>query len=729
MLENIIHNGSDTMTIHHDDCDKAVKKIIAHVGKKIVIGVPLGLGKPIGLLNAFYQLASKDQSISLTILTGLTLTRPLIQNDLEKRFLEPILERILGDYEDPLYEKFRKNQQLPDNIKVIEFFLSPGKYLKNKKVQQDYISTNYTNVVRDALNSSINVIAQQVSRSTLYSEQYSLSCNTDLFCEIAQYLKTCEAQGKQTAIVAEINLNLPFMLGDDAVIQSDIFTDIVDTKQYRSLFAIPKPQLSIQDHLIGLYSSVLIKDGSCLQIGIGKLDTAITSALIFRHKENALYQDLLKKLQAYDKFNEVITTMGSLTPFEQGLYASTEMLSDGYMHLYTENILKKRVYDHVKLQQLLNSGKITEIISPDFIDILLENNVINPKLTQDDVSFLQKFGIFKSDIVYKYGSLVLPSNEIILADLTLSESKSLIIDKCLGSSLKSGKIIHAGFFLGSTEFYRHLNKLSIEELQQIDMTSIARTNRLCWSHELSELQRQHARFVNATMMITVEGTIISDGLENWQEVSGVGGQFDFANMAQKLSNARFIINCHSTRCTQGKVNSNILWHYPNMTLPRNFRDIIITEYGIADCRSKTDSEVIKAILNITDSRFQKELLKTAKKFGKISSDYEIPEIFQDNNPQIFKPIIQELQLKGYCMPYPFGSELTEEEQVIKKALVYLKDCSKFSLVITLFKAFLFFQNDLINMKYLLRMKLDQSKTIKEFVYKKLLKYLISHPVN
>lgn len=150
----------------------------------------------------------------------------------------------------------------------------------------------------------------------------------------------------------------------------------VDTKQYRSIFAIPKPQLSIQDHLIGLYSSTLIKDGSCLQIGIGKLSDAITSALIFRHKENALYQDLLKQLHALDKFNDVITTVGSLTPFEQGLYASTEMLSDGYIHLYAEKILKKRVYDHVKLQQLLNSGKITETITPNIIDVLLENKVI-----------------------------------------------------------------------------------------------------------------------------------------------------------------------------------------------------------------------------------------------------------------------------------------------------------------------------------------------------------------
>src|SRR5579872_6628573 len=212
------------MTIYHNDFVQVVKKIVTHVGKKIVIGVPLGIGKPIGLLNALYQLASEDKSINLTILTGLTLARPPIQNDLEKKFLAPIMERMLGDYEDPLYELSREKQQLPDNIKVIEFFLSPGKFLKNKQAQQDYINTNYTNVVRDALNRSINVIAQQVSRSPLYPEHYSLSCNTDLFGDIAHYLQDRALQGEKTAIVAEINLKLPFMLGD-ALIKSDTFTD------------------------------------------------------------------------------------------------------------------------------------------------------------------------------------------------------------------------------------------------------------------------------------------------------------------------------------------------------------------------------------------------------------------------------------------------------------------------------------------------------------------------
>lgn len=712
------------MTTYYDDCDITVKKILARVGKTIVIGVPLGLGKPIGILNALYRQASKDKSIHLTIMTALTLTRPLIHNDLEKKFLEPILERILGDYEDPLYEHFRAKQQLPTNIKVIEFFLTPGKYLKNKQAQQDYISSNYTNVIRDTLNHSINVVAQQVSRSDAYPDQYSLSCNTDLFNDVTQSLKKMELDGKKIAVIAEINSNLPFMLGD-AIIKSTLFTDVVDTKKYRSLFALPKPQLTIQDHLIGLYSSSLIKDGSCLQMGIGKISDAISSALILRHKENSLYQDMLNKIQAHKKFNEIILPVEDLVPLEQGLYASTEMLSDGYMHLYTEHILKKRVYDHIKLQQLLNSKIITENITPDYIDILLENNVINSKLTQDDVVFLQKFGIFNSNIAYKSGNLILSSNVIIHADLLSLESKKLIIEKCLGKSLKSGKIIHAGFFLGSNELYNQLNKLPIDELQLFEMTEIARTNKLCWSHELSELQRQQARFINEAMMITLEGTIISDGLKDWQEVSGVGGQFDFATMAQKLTNARFVINCHSTRNAKGKTSSNILWNYPNMTLSRNLRDIIITEYGIADCRSKTDSEIIKAILNITDSRYQNKLLNTAKHYGKVASDYKIPKIFQKNYPDELQSILQEFQFSGFLKPYPFGSELTEDEQVIKKALIFLKNSTKLQLVYTIARAFLFFRADINYSQYLLRMRLHHPKTIKEFVYKKLLKYLIN----
>ena len=97
-------------------------------------------------------------------------------------------------------------------------------------------------------------------------------------------------------------------------------------------------------------------------------------------------------------------------------------------------------------------------------------------------------------------------------------------------------------------------------------------------------------------MVTALGVIISDGLSNYRELSGVGGQYDFVSMANQLQDAHSIINCHSTRRSKQRVTSNIIWDYTNFTIPRFLRDYVITEYGIADCRSKTDADIIKAIL-------------------------------------------------------------------------------------------------------------------------------------
>jgi acyl-CoA hydrolase len=707
------------MTTNYDTYAMAASKIIEQVGKTIVIAVPLGIGKPIGLLNALYRLAESDQSINFTIITALTLVKPNFSNELEKRFAEPVLDRLLQNYEDPIYEKARRLQQLPANIRVIEFFLTPGNYLHNSYVQQNYISSSYTNVASDLLNYSINVLAQQVARSKDNPQQFSLSSNSDLFHQVAEHLRKQKLENKKIAIVAEVNSNLPFMPGIDAVVSAETFTDVVDAGHYKTLFSLPREELTVQDHLIGLYTSCLIKDGGCMQIGIGKLSTAVANALIMRHEQNAEYCKLMNKLLANQSL------VDSLDVFKTGLYASTEMFSDDYMYLYKHDILKKRVYDHAGLQRLLNLHKINDDITSQTIEVLLDNKIINSKLTNLDFQFLIKFGIFKDGISFEAGNLLLKSGEKIPADLSLLLSKQAIFAKCLGDKLKLGKIMHAGFFIGSAEFYNSLNNLSLKELQLIEMTSIARTNSLVWSYELLSLQRQHARFINSAMMVTLGGAVISDGLNNLQEVSGVGGQFDFVNMAKMLPNAKSIIVCHSVRKTNKGLKSNILWDYSNFTIPRYLRDVIITEYGIADCRSKTDAEVIKAILNITDSRFQQELLLTAKKYGKLPVNYEIPKCFQQNYPEVITSIVHELQNNGYCKPYPFGSDFTKDEIVIQKAFMYLKNCTKLRLFIIFFISLIFVKKDDRYAEYLLRMKLYHPKTISDFIYKKLLMYSLN----
>ena len=131
------------------DENRIVDEVIARVGKTINLATPLAIGKANHVINAIYRRAKQDASIQLNILTALTLERPKGKSLLEKRFLEPFVDRVFGDYPDLDYELDRVNKALPANIQVIEFYFPPGKFLHHPREQQNYISSNYTHVVRD----------------------------------------------------------------------------------------------------------------------------------------------------------------------------------------------------------------------------------------------------------------------------------------------------------------------------------------------------------------------------------------------------------------------------------------------------------------------------------------------------------------------------------------------------------------------------------------------------
>ena len=81
-----------------DDVEKCADDVIKRVGKRIVFGMPLGLGKPNHVANELYRRAKQDPEIDLTILTALSLEMPTWTSELERRFLEPFLKRVFGGY-------------------------------------------------------------------------------------------------------------------------------------------------------------------------------------------------------------------------------------------------------------------------------------------------------------------------------------------------------------------------------------------------------------------------------------------------------------------------------------------------------------------------------------------------------------------------------------------------------------------------------------------------------
>ena len=126
------------------------------------------------------------------------------------------------------------------------------------------------------------------------------------------------------------------------------------------------------------------------------------------------------------------------------------------------------------------------------------------------------------------------------------------------------------------------------------------------------------------MMATLGGAVVSDGLADGRVVSGVGGQFNFVAQAHALPGGRSIIAVRATRASGGRVESNIRWNYGHVTIPRHLRDVVLTEYGIADIRGKSDAEVAAAMLAIADSRFQPALLAEAQRAGKLPASLPDP---------------------------------------------------------------------------------------------------------
>jgi acyl-CoA hydrolase len=239
----------------------------------------------------------------------------------------------------------------------------------------------------------------------------------------------------------------------------------------------------------------------------------------------------------------------------------------------------------------------------------------------------------------------------------------------------NGALLHAAFFLGSHAFYRTLREMPEHELAKLRMTAVSFTNELYGEEYEKRQARVKARFVNNAMIATLLGSIVSDGLEDGRVVSGVGGQYNFVAQAFALADARSILLLNATRGTAGKQTSNIRWRYGHETIPRHLRDIVVTEYGIADLRGKSDEQVIAAMLAIADSRFQPELMGEAKDAGKLPRSFALSPQYRENCIERISDALKPLSDAGLLPAFPFGSDLDETEQSLAVALAPLDGAS------------------------------------------------------
>lgn len=231
-------------------------------------------------------------------------------------------------------------------------------------------------------------------------------------------------------------------------------------------------------------------------------------------------------------------------------------------------------------------------------------------------------------------------------------------------------VLQGAFLLGPAEFYRKLSALSDDGRELVDMNTVAEVNRVFTEFKLENLQRRRARFLNMTLKVTLLGAAASDQLEDGRVLSGVGGQSDFVSMAHQLPDARGALLLRATSTRAGQLESNLVFRYGHTTIPRHMRDLVVTEYGVADLRSKTDRECIEALLAIADSRFQPQLLDEAKRAGKLPACARIPDAQRENVPARIERALA--PFRSELPALPFGSDLTAEEWALAGRLKRLE---------------------------------------------------------
>ncbi|HYM34782.1 MAG TPA: hypothetical protein VET48_05255 [Steroidobacteraceae bacterium] len=264
----------NSSTKNFADVESCVDATLARVGKNIVLGLPVGIGKPNTLVNAFVRRALADTSIQLTIFTALSLRTPRAKSDLERRFLQPFVERVFGDYPELEYVRLLERGTLPRNIEVNEFYLEPGAWLHSDRLQQSYLSANYTHVARDLIKRGVNVIAQSIALPATDDGTVSLSCNPDLTVDLLPHIKAQRKRNAPFAFIGYVHRELPYMYGD-AVVSRGMFDFIVDEPRVHfPLFCPPNLPLGTTDYAIALNVAAMVRDGGTLQIGIGELGDA-----------------------------------------------------------------------------------------------------------------------------------------------------------------------------------------------------------------------------------------------------------------------------------------------------------------------------------------------------------------------------------------------------------------------------------------------------------------------
>lgn len=185
-----------------------------------------------------------------------------------------------------------------------------------------------------------------------------------------------------------------------------------------------------------------------------------------------------------------------------------------------------------------------------------------------------------------------------------------VLNNCK-KSMHKGKIV-CTFHGGTRELYNWLNHNAIIEMQPVDYTN----------NPQIIAQQSKMVAINAALQVDLFGNIYVDVLGLNDQYTGSGGQMDFALGCAISNDAKFVTTLSST--TSDLKYSRIVFHpsleknpfAPQVPLvPRYLADYVVTEFGVAHLKGKTNNERCRSLINIAHPNFRADLIEQARKAG------------------------------------------------------------------------------------------------------------------
>ncbi len=241
-----LHASVARMPQMFDDVGEIVEEALRRVGKRVVLALPLGIGKPNLIANEFFRRARADATLDLTIFTALSLRKPTGSSALEKAFIEPLAARVFGNYPGPrLPAAARPARRVPPNVRVIEFFFEPGLAAQFRARAVALPVARTTRTWRASCWPAASMSSRTWSPSASWaasprSASAAIPTSPSTCCRRS---RSCAPPGSPVVLLGQVHREMPFMLGA-AHVGADAFDLLLDHSRYDyDLFAPPNPSL------------------------------------------------------------------------------------------------------------------------------------------------------------------------------------------------------------------------------------------------------------------------------------------------------------------------------------------------------------------------------------------------------------------------------------------------------------------------------------------------------